>query len=349
MSNYTQITDFSVKDALTTGDPEKLILGSDFDAEFAAIATAIASKLDGVNIATQAEAEAMLSNAVLMTPLAVSYILDDNAGVLGDLQNLNDPGVDRLLGWDDSVGTAGFFGIGTGLTIDGTNLLTIVNSGIDHDALTNFIANEHVNHSSVSVIAGDGLTGGGTIAANRTLNVVAGDGLVVTADAVAVDPTIAGVGLSWTAGVLAMDISEFSSITAATYTPGQDGILMSDNGVPGVMPLNEAGIKTVDVSDAAQTFAEADLITIQRLTNVSANRTWTIPTNLGVNGSFIIVNHGSFGSAFTLTVQGAATVELRSRLRSGAAAAGAHTILAGGTAVIYRLSSTVWNIEGAIA
>ena len=46
MSNYTQSTDFSAKDALASGDSAKLILGADFDTEFGAISTAIASKLD---------------------------------------------------------------------------------------------------------------------------------------------------------------------------------------------------------------------------------------------------------------------------------------------------------------
>jgi hypothetical protein len=46
MSNYTQSTDFSAKDALPTGDSGKLILGADMDTEFGAISTAIASKLD---------------------------------------------------------------------------------------------------------------------------------------------------------------------------------------------------------------------------------------------------------------------------------------------------------------
>ena len=49
MSNYTPITDFSAKDALATGNPSKLILGSEVDAEFAAIQTAISSKLDDIN------------------------------------------------------------------------------------------------------------------------------------------------------------------------------------------------------------------------------------------------------------------------------------------------------------
>jgi hypothetical protein len=43
-------------------------------------------------------------------------------------------------------------------------------SSINHDALTNFVANEHIDHSSVSITAGTGLTGGGTIASTRTLS-----------------------------------------------------------------------------------------------------------------------------------------------------------------------------------
>ncbi len=47
-----------------------------------------------------------------------------------------------------------------------------VNEGsIDHDALQNFVTNEHIDHTSVSIIAGNGLTGGGDITADRTLNV----------------------------------------------------------------------------------------------------------------------------------------------------------------------------------
>jgi len=44
-------------------------------------------------------------------------------------------------------------------------------SQIDHDSTTNFVANEHIDHSTVSIIAGEGLNGGGTIASSRTLNV----------------------------------------------------------------------------------------------------------------------------------------------------------------------------------
>jgi hypothetical protein len=45
MSNYTQVTDFSTKDNLVSGDAAKVIKGTDVDAEFSAIATAINSKI----------------------------------------------------------------------------------------------------------------------------------------------------------------------------------------------------------------------------------------------------------------------------------------------------------------
>lgn len=46
MSNYTQVNDYSAKDALASGDANKIIKGSDVDSEFGAIQTAIATKAD---------------------------------------------------------------------------------------------------------------------------------------------------------------------------------------------------------------------------------------------------------------------------------------------------------------
>ena len=44
-------------------------------------------------------------------------------------------------------------------------------SQIDHDVLANFVANEHINHTSVNLTAGDGLSGGGDISASRSFAV----------------------------------------------------------------------------------------------------------------------------------------------------------------------------------
>ena len=59
---------------------------------------------------------------------------------------------------------------------------------VDHDATTNFVANEHIDHTSVSIIAGDGLTGGGDISSDRTINIVSdNNGIVVNADQIELD------------------------------------------------------------------------------------------------------------------------------------------------------------------
>lgn len=49
MSNYTKATNFAVKDALSSGDPSKLVKGTEIDTEFNAIASAVASKADSNN------------------------------------------------------------------------------------------------------------------------------------------------------------------------------------------------------------------------------------------------------------------------------------------------------------
>jgi len=46
MSNYVKATNFYTKDALLTGNPDKIIKGAEIDAEYNAIATAVASKAD---------------------------------------------------------------------------------------------------------------------------------------------------------------------------------------------------------------------------------------------------------------------------------------------------------------
>ncbi len=46
MSNYTKLTSFASKDSLTSGSPSKVIRGSEIDAEYDALETAIQTKAD---------------------------------------------------------------------------------------------------------------------------------------------------------------------------------------------------------------------------------------------------------------------------------------------------------------
>lgn len=59
MANYTKATDFAVKDSLATGNPAKLVKGTEIDTEFNAIASAVNSKADKASPALTGTATAV--------------------------------------------------------------------------------------------------------------------------------------------------------------------------------------------------------------------------------------------------------------------------------------------------
>jgi hypothetical protein len=90
------------------------------------------------------------------------------------LENLTDPGADRIFFWDESANASAWLEVSTatGITISGTTLQL---ASIPNSSLAN---------SSVTYTAGAGLTGGGTVAlgGSATLTVGAGTGITVNAD-----------------------------------------------------------------------------------------------------------------------------------------------------------------------
>ena len=85
------------------------------------------------------------------------------------------------------VGANGTSVTATGINVlAGNNQLIANTTGIfldqtkvDHNLLANYNANQHFDHTAISVSPGNGLVGGGTIAATRTLAVSAGNNQVV--------------------------------------------------------------------------------------------------------------------------------------------------------------------------
>tara|TARA_R110000803_G_scaffold169968_1_gene233032 strand:- start:91 stop:321 length:231 start_codon:yes stop_codon:yes gene_type:complete len=51
VSNYIKSTDFAIKDGLSSGNPAKLVKGTEINTEFDNIASAVSSKLDVNNSA----------------------------------------------------------------------------------------------------------------------------------------------------------------------------------------------------------------------------------------------------------------------------------------------------------
>ena len=271
MSDYSQTTDFSAKDALTTGDPNKLIKGSEFDTEFAAISTAITSKYDSNDIASVAQAEAESSNATLITPSRLGSWSDANGGLVGDIQALTDPGADRLLFWDDSAGAAAFLTVSTGLAVSTTNLSL-----------------SHLGIESLSDPGADRiLFWDDSAGATAWLSMASTSGLAVSGTA------------------LALDFTSATEITMPNFSQSADKFVVSDAGALKVLPYDEAGIKVATVTGTSDTLAAGDMNTFIEYTNASAV-TVTLNTGVGTVGNVVIIKQTGAGQ---VTIGGTATVE----------------------------------------
>jgi hypothetical protein len=78
----------------------------------------------------------------------------------------------------------------TGLTANATGLY-VREDQVDHDSLLNYDANKHIDHTLITLTAGNGLTGGGTIAASRTFSVVGGTGVTSNATGIHIGQSVA--------------------------------------------------------------------------------------------------------------------------------------------------------------
>ena len=97
MADYIKSTNFAVKDTLTTGNPAKIVKGTEIDTEFNAIASAIASKLDansptltGTPLAPTAST-ATNNTQIATTAYVVNRIANDTASTLALKANIASP------------------------------------------------------------------------------------------------------------------------------------------------------------------------------------------------------------------------------------------------------------------
>jgi hypothetical protein len=125
----------------------------------------------------------------------------------------------------------------TTLNIPGSASITVtadavsVNpAGVDHDALSGFVANEHIDHSGVT-IDGAGMTGGGDLTASRTLNIGAGTGITVNADTIEVSGAVVRTSGSQTINGLKTFSDQIKSADGSAGAPGFSFTGRTSNGI----------------------------------------------------------------------------------------------------------------------
>ncbi len=198
---------------------------------------------DGGNFITLGVDEASLTIANMSD--AASYLLADGSVELtGSLAVTGGVTID---GRDLSVDGSKLDGIESAADVtDATNVAAAgaaMSGGAFHNGFSDFVADEHVAHTGITLTAGEGLTGGGTIADNRTfdldINGLTGESAIVSADTLAFYDNTAGAHRKVTLtelGAALGSVDEMVKVDAAA-TAGYLGVAAGDGVLRTTAPL----------------------------------------------------------------------------------------------------------------
>jgi len=218
------------------------------------------------------------------------------------IEALADPDADKILFWDDSETACKWLGVGNSVAITDTTIDTIqdmrtsaspqfagielghvsdttftrVSAGVvaiqgtniamvggaHHDGFSDFVANEHIDHTSVTLTAGTGLTGGGDISSNRTFAV---DGVLEDLDTLGAAASDGQFIVATGEGIFAYE----STTTARTSLGVGEADTPTFNQVTlGVDPTNTDHSVTKSYADALVAGAFWEDVTVGTVANV---------------------------------------------------------------------------------
>jgi len=217
---------------------------------------------------------------------------------------------------------------GTGITIS-SGTITTTDGDIVHDSLSGFVANEHIDHSGVSLTAGAGLTGGGDITASRSFEVGQGDGISVAADAVAVDSTVVRTSGTQSIGgakTFSDDVILSGNLTVNGTTTQvntetltvDDNIIVLNNNEAGT-PSEDAGIEVERGTSTNVKLQWDESADVWQFTNNGSDY-FSIPTTSNIRTAVSVTDAGGDGSLAydsgtgVITYTGPSTAEVAAHL-----------------------------------
>lgn len=256
----------------------------------------VLNDVSDVNAATPTEGHVLTWDAT-----EEKWVDADIAGGTGITSSYSNTTDTHTISLNNTAVAAGAYGDANTVatfTVDAQGRLTVAtNVDINHDTLLNFVANEHIDHSTVSISSGNGLTGGGDITATRTLAVGAGFGISVNATAVAVN---ANSGLTANSTGLFVNTSGDSSLVAnstgvhvidstlSIATTQLTGDVALGTGTSGNYVATITG--TANEITVTGSGSETADVTISLPDDVTIGRNLTVTGNLVVSGTTTTLN-----------------------------------------------------------
>ena len=149
------------------------------------------------------------SNSELTTTWAIKTYVDAAVVAGGGSKTSGDGLSSNSTSYFVNPGNSQVIANSTGTWIDQTQ--------IDHNSLSNFVANKHIDHTGVSITAGNGLTGGGDISTTRTISVLANNGIIANSTGLFVKANT-GVTVNSSGVFIGQDVSTTANPTFGTMT-----------------------------------------------------------------------------------------------------------------------------------
>jgi len=214
-------------------------------------------------------------------------------------------------------------------TINSTNGVVSGSSQIDHNSTTNYVANRHIDHTSVLISAGNGLSGGGDISSTRTLTLDSGSAHFTD-----------GVKTALNSNTV---VSGSSQITYASISSIPAGIVSGAAQIPSLLPGGT-------VSGSSQVVGSS--ITTNTVTfNGTAVALGGSGTITAANPNALTIGTGLSGtsytgaSAVTIANTGVLSITTNTGLSTNASATGNVTIT--NTGVTSNVAGTGISVSGA--